>query len=706
MKAIWKRELKGYFYTASGYVFMGVFLAIASILFYMEILRQRSGDLPAFIGEMSYLWMLVSPILTMRLLAEERQKQTDQLLLTSPVSLPGIVSGKYLAAVTVLLATTALTGCFAIVVGIYGTVYPAELAVNYLGFILQGCAFAAMDLYMSACAPTPAIAAALAFGANFLVWILDLIENAVQAEWLAAGLRFMSLYSRNEPFLMGQLSFAGILFDLSFAAAFLGLTIRKLDRRREKRFNVPALIMPMVLVILIALNIGAETLEKKNGWRRDFSFNAIATKSEETERILAELQRPVHIWAMFRKGDEDAPLLELLDRYAAATDKVTWEQADPSLNPGLVSRFSTESETVSSDSLIVYCEETGRFRILGPADYVSLSMDRETGEYTYAGWTYERSLTAAISYVTRERIPKIVILQGHGELDGEKTAAFSSLMEANQYEVEYADLSDTAYAPDPQDLLIFFSPMKDLTEKELEKVTAFTGQGGSLLFTCDYTDPTGSMPRYASLMRSYGFIPRDGITVADPAKTETYYNGMSIYLIPEMLSTDITLDLIASGADTLLMPGTRAFEAAEETDRNLTVMPVLQSGEGSWLKNLNTTSLSLDKAEGDPEGPFPLALEARRVTAEGYISRAFIIGCSAVWTDQQVWSMTDAQQFVIRVTEFLQDLGASDLNIMAKDALRPSLGPESTGTGSVILVALPALVLLGAMLVLIPRRRR
>ena len=154
------------------------------------------------------------------------------------------------------------------------------------------------------------------------------------------------------------------------------------------------------------------------------------------------------------------------------------------------------------------------------------------------------------------------------------------------------------------------------------------------------------------------------------------------------------------------MPGARAFEPAEEGDRNLTAMAVLQSEEGSWLKVLDNASLSLDKAEGDPEGPFPLALEARRVTAEGYVSRAFIIGCSAVLTEQQVWSMTDAQQFILRVAEFLQNLDASDLKIMAKDALRPSLRPESTGMGSVILVALPAMVMLAALLVLVPRRRR
>ena len=235
MIAVWKREMQSYFYTPVGYVFMGVFLTLSSVIFFLQIMSQRSSDLLTFIGNMSYLWMLLCPVLTMRLLAEEKQKKTDQLLLTSPVSLPGIVLGKYLAAVTVLLLTAGLTLLFALVVALYGRVYPAELAVNYLGFILQGCAFVAMDLFLSGCAANPVTAAVLAFGANFLMWILDLLENAVQAEWLSEILRFLSIYRRNEPFMMGQLSFAGILFDLSFIAVFLALTVYHLDRKRYSK---------------------------------------------------------------------------------------------------------------------------------------------------------------------------------------------------------------------------------------------------------------------------------------------------------------------------------------------------------------------------------------------------------------------------------------------------------------------------------------
>ena len=219
MLSIWKRELQGYFYTPIGYVFMGVFLTLSSVIFFLTIMQSRSSDLLTFIGTMSYLWMLLCPVLTMRLLAEEKQKRTDQLLLTSPVSLPGIVLGKYLAAVTVMALTVLLTGLFVLIVGLYGQVYPGELLVGYLGFVLQGCAFIALDLFISGCTSNQVTAVVAAFGANFVLWMLDLIQSAIRIDWVNSLLSFFSLYERTEPFLMGQFSFASVGYDVFFALA-------------------------------------------------------------------------------------------------------------------------------------------------------------------------------------------------------------------------------------------------------------------------------------------------------------------------------------------------------------------------------------------------------------------------------------------------------------------------------------------------------
>ena len=233
MTAIWRREVQSYFTTATGYVYIGIFLLISSILFQLQILQTRSSDLLTFLGQMSYLWMLLSPVLTMRLMAEEKQKQTDRLLLSSPVSLTGIVVGKYLAALTVMLLTVLLTFVYVGIVGAYGAVYPGEILTGYLGFMLQGMAFAAIDLLMSSLASGQVTAVLYAFGANFILWMLDMLSLSVPAT-VGRVLDFISLYSRNEPFLMGQLSFASIIFDLAVTVLALALTVYGLDRARRR----------------------------------------------------------------------------------------------------------------------------------------------------------------------------------------------------------------------------------------------------------------------------------------------------------------------------------------------------------------------------------------------------------------------------------------------------------------------------------------
>lgn len=233
LPAIWKREVQAYFYTPVAYVYMGVFLTLSSVMFYVQIMQQRSSDLLTFIGQMSYLWMLLSPVLTMRLLADERQKRTDQLLLTSPASLPGVVAGKFLAAATVMLITVALTLLYVLIIVLYGRVYLGELVVGYLGFVLQGCAFLAVDLFVSGLVASPVTAALLGFGANLCLWMLDLLINAVP-DSIGRMLSFISLYARSEPFLMGQLSWASVCYFISVTLAFLMLTVHTMDSRRYR----------------------------------------------------------------------------------------------------------------------------------------------------------------------------------------------------------------------------------------------------------------------------------------------------------------------------------------------------------------------------------------------------------------------------------------------------------------------------------------
>lgn len=232
MGAIYRREMQSYFYTPAAYVFMGVFLALSSIFFGVTNLASRSCNLLELLSQMSYLWMLLSPLLAMRLIAGERRRHTDQLLLSSPCSLSGLVLGKFFAACTVLLTTVGATGMYALIVALYGTLYLAETAVGYLGLILQGCAFLALDLFISCFAKSQTTAAAAGIGVNLLVWLADILASAVTVDWVSSALNFISLYRRFAPFAMGQLSLSNVLYNVLFMGVMLFLSVRVLDARR------------------------------------------------------------------------------------------------------------------------------------------------------------------------------------------------------------------------------------------------------------------------------------------------------------------------------------------------------------------------------------------------------------------------------------------------------------------------------------------
>ena len=176
--------------------------------------------------------MLLSPLLTMRLICEDRQKRTDQLIFTSPAGLGSVVLAKYLAAACVMLITVLLTNVYTLVIALGGTVYAGEWFVGYTGFLLQSLSFLALDLFVTCFAKNQMTGALAAFGANFVLWMADLLATSLTVDWLADALNFLSLYDRYEPFRLGQFSYAAALFFLTFIAACLVCAARVLDARR------------------------------------------------------------------------------------------------------------------------------------------------------------------------------------------------------------------------------------------------------------------------------------------------------------------------------------------------------------------------------------------------------------------------------------------------------------------------------------------
>lgn len=232
MKAVFQREIRAYFTTPIGYIFIGMFLVASGFMFTYVNLLNRSPRLDGILSNLLPIFMFLIPILTMRLLSEERNMKTDQILLTSPVSVWGIVLGKYFAAVCVYLITLLLTLLYLIVIGIHGKPAYAEIFCGYFGFALLGMCFISIGIFISSLTENQAVSAVATFVILLLLYIADWLSTLTSIKWLVAFIDWFSVTRRYTEFSIGIINLSPIIYYLSFAFIFIFLTVNSVERRR------------------------------------------------------------------------------------------------------------------------------------------------------------------------------------------------------------------------------------------------------------------------------------------------------------------------------------------------------------------------------------------------------------------------------------------------------------------------------------------
>jgi ABC-2 type transport system permease protein len=233
MIAILKRELRAYFHTPVGYVFLAVYLAVAGAVFAYTTLFSLSADVAPFFSVMIYVAALLLPLLTMRLFSEDKRQKTEQLLLTSPVSVTGMVAGKYLAAFTLFFGAHTLTSCYFLILYRYAAVKTALLLGNYVAVLLGGMAFLAVGVFVSALTESQLSAAVGTIGILAAFLGLSLLGSLFGDYSIRYVFDCISLFSRFSAFSNGIFDLAALLYYLTFTALFLFLTVRVYLRRHR-----------------------------------------------------------------------------------------------------------------------------------------------------------------------------------------------------------------------------------------------------------------------------------------------------------------------------------------------------------------------------------------------------------------------------------------------------------------------------------------
>lgn len=231
MLAIFKREFKSYFTSPIGYVCLAVF-AIFEGFYFSMVYSAGYPDLSYVYSGMFTIALFIIPILTMRLLSDDKRQKVDQALLTAPISLWSIAVGKFLASLTVFTLGFSPTLIYQLILQAVSSPDWLVFFGNYLGIVLVGSALISLGLFISSLTESQVVSAVGSFAASLAIISLDSLMSVVKSDFVSKIVSWISFSSRYSAFVSGTFDFTNLIFFLSFTAVFLFLTVRMLEKKR------------------------------------------------------------------------------------------------------------------------------------------------------------------------------------------------------------------------------------------------------------------------------------------------------------------------------------------------------------------------------------------------------------------------------------------------------------------------------------------
>ena len=284
MLAIYKKELRSYFTSMIGYVFIAVFLIVVGIYFVVQNLLYGSANVEYTLSSITFLFVLLVPLLTMRLMAEENKQKTDQLLYTSPLTASAIAVGKFLAVFTIFGMVILMTCLFPLILTLYGTVPMASGYAGILGFALLGGAYLAIGLFVSSLTESQVVAAVITYVIFILTMLMDGISGIMPTDnkttliifavvvVAISGILYLMMHNLTITMTVGVIGIAGLiltyvlkptLFDGSLVKVMGWLSVMKrFDSFYYGTLNVAAVVYYLSIIFLFTF-LTAQVIKKK-----------------------------------------------------------------------------------------------------------------------------------------------------------------------------------------------------------------------------------------------------------------------------------------------------------------------------------------------------------------------------------------------------------------------------------------------------------
>lgn len=668
------REIHAAFFSPLAYTVLTIFLFFSGFFFYLVTATSGEASLAGTLSVISFLFLVATPFLTMRLLSEEYRSGTIEMLMTAPVTDAQVVLGKFFGALAFYLFMLLPTLAYVAVLKVLGRPDLGLIASSYAGLALMGAPFIALGLFCSALTRNQIVAGVLALVLLLMGWVLGSVSEALPPA-LRPIIEYAGTLPHLRPFSAGRIPFRDVFFFLSLTAFWLFLSVRALesirlglawfDRRvTARRFVLALNVWTMVALACLALlisNAVVAGMPQTYGWFLDLSANRVHALSGQTRNILAHLPEDVRITILMGKGEvgySDPPVeigpqvKDLVQLYQAASRRVQVASLDAYRDKAQVEQVAQRVKgKLEADSLLVEC--AGRnvqvpFSALVDLPPPSLAPSEPAGPVAFKG---EEKLTSAIVRVTEEKPATVYFLSGHGEqapegAEGKALNLFAQELRRDNYTVAACNLLKNPQFPADCDLLVIAGPTAAFQDSEVELLRGYLERNGKLLVLVRPRPAKGLMSGLDRLLGDYNVQVLDQAVVIEVYRVGgAEVKNLSV-IISDFAQHPVTRDLESMNVVLENVSPVRAaapdplFSLGKPTGpaSPWAVEPLMQSSASSWGETNIAKTLQLDPDE-DARGPLPLAVAVQRRTAPNAPAdpaatpRLVVIGSTNVATD-------------------------------------------------------------------------
>lgn len=705
MKAIFKREFKSYFQNIIGWLYLAATIALYGLYFFVYNLNYGSSKVSYSLNAITFLFLITVPILTMRSLAEEQKSKTDQLILTSPVSVGKIITAKYLAMAAIHTIAVLVIGLTPLLLLCFGKVPLGEAYVAVAGFYLYGLTCIAIGLFVSSLTESQVISAVMTFVFLFLGYMMNGITSTFSASGniLTKILNCYDLVSPLDSFMDGCFSITGVIYYVTVTVLFLFLASQSVQKRRftvsAKKLKLGVFSLGFVAIavaLTVVVNLFAAELPSTY-MELDATSTKLYSLTDDTKKMLQDMDKDVTIYVIAAEKSADKTVAETLKRYEDSTSHVKVEYKDPTTNPTFYQQYT--SDTISMGSLIVTCGDTSK--VIDSQDLYETSIDYNTYSQQTTGYDGEGQITSALQYVTNDNRPVIYQITGHGE--AELTSNFKKAVEKANATLETVNLLEKDEIPSDAQAVIINGPTSDFSKDDADKVITYMQGGGNVLVAANYQSQA-DLSNFESILAEYDISLVNGI-VAE-GNSDMYYQN-PFYLLPEVASNTYTASV---GSNYIFAPYVQGISYPESTD-DVTYTALLTTSEDAVSKTDAANATTYAYEDGDEKGPFTVALAAEKTIDDDTTGKLVVLGSTELIADNadQMVSGSNSAMFADMLSNFINTDGmvttvipvksyeASQLTISAFTAML---------TGIAVMIVLPLLLLIAGIVIWAKRRKR